>query len=381
MFERRSGNFVEDLGLFSFQDDVPVARSTLQSGSLPEPGVRPGGIVEWLMARPGAGQLPLPCKSCRNPLVVVESGRLWIPLGSAMSLLYLAGESIRAEHLCSAQPLLRTRAGQSSNACVVRVCRPPGRGSTNGFPSGFIAAGKWRRKWAEVWACSFGRSGRNGNPYGPTYGCWSRRRLEGRWRPDGCVSRCCIAGAAREAAPRRGRSTMPRVLCVWFPKWPIQRLRSARPELDRSEVVLFAGQNPRPLITVCGPKAERLGIRTGQPLAEAKTLLPKAVFLPADVVADRSALCQLAFDCQCFSPLIGLEEGFHPESLLCEVSGCTHLWEGEEPFLQKDRFTLPPEQTRGRPIRLLGIPQPIDVYSSDSIHLRKVRPRTGRDDG
>ena len=127
---------------------------------------------------------------------------------------------------------------------------------------------------------------------------------------------------------------MPRVLCVWFPKWPIQRLRSARPELDRSEVVLFAGQNQRPLITVCSPKAERLGLRTGQPLAEAKTLLPKAVFLPADGVADRSALCQLALDCQRFSPLVGLDEGAHPESLLCEVTGCTHLWDGEEQFLQ-----------------------------------------------
>ena len=54
---------------------------------------------------------------------------------------------------------------------------------------------------------------------------------------------------------------MPRVLCVWFPKWPIQRLRSARPELRRSELVLFAGQNQRPSITVCSPKAERLGVR------------------------------------------------------------------------------------------------------------------------
>ncbi len=63
---------------------------------------------------------------------------------------------------------------------------------------------------------------------------------------------------------------MPRVLCVWFPKWPIQRLRSARPELSRSELVLFAGQNQRPSITVCSPKAERLGVRIGQPLAEAR---------------------------------------------------------------------------------------------------------------
>jgi protein ImuB len=130
---------------------------------------------------------------------------------------------------------------------------------------------------------------------------------------------------------------MPRVICVWFPKWPIQRLRTARPELKRRELVLFASQNQRPLITVCSPNSERLGICTGQPLAEARALRPKAVFLPADFAADRSALGQLALDCQRFSPLVGLEEGAHPESLLSEVSGCTHLWHGEAPFLQAVR--------------------------------------------
>ena len=40
---------------------------------------------------------------------------------------------------------------------------------------------------------------------------------------------------------------------------------------------------------------------------------------------------------QRFSPLVGLEEGAHPESLFCEVTGCTHLWGGEKPFLEAVR--------------------------------------------
>jgi len=113
--------------------------------------------------------------------------------------------------------------------------------------------------------------------------------------------------------------------------------------------VLFAGHNQRPVITVCSAKAERMGLSIGQPLAEAKALLPKAIFIPADVVADRSALCQLALDCQRFSPLVGLEESVHPESLLCEVSGCTHLWNGEERFLEAVRSYL---RGRGYQIQL-----------------------------
>jgi len=126
-------------------------------------------------------------------------------------------------------------------------------------------------------------------------------------------------------------------MCVWFPKWPIQRLRSAKPELKRRELVLFAGQNQRPIVTECSPNSERLGICVGQPLAEARALLPKAVFLPADFAADLSALGELALDCQRFSPMVGLEESTHPQSLLCDVSGCTHLWDGEKPFLQEVR--------------------------------------------
>ncbi len=76
------------------------------------------------------------------------------------------------------------------------------------------------------------------------------------------------------------------------------------------------------------------GACAGQPLAEAKALLPKASFLPADFALDRRALKQLAIDCQRFTPIVGVEEGAGPESLFCEITGCAHLWGGEERFLQ-----------------------------------------------
>ena len=50
---------------------------------------------------------------------------------------------------------------------------------------------------------------------------------------------------------------MPRVMCIWFPNWPIQRLRSERPELRRRELVLFAAQSQRPTVIQCTPGAER----------------------------------------------------------------------------------------------------------------------------
>jgi protein ImuB len=130
---------------------------------------------------------------------------------------------------------------------------------------------------------------------------------------------------------------MPRVMCAWFPKWPIQRLRRERPELRRPELVLFSRDGQRPIVTESTPKAERAGVRAGLPLAEARALLPRAVFLPADDAADVNALRQLAIDSQCFSPLVGLEESPQPASLLSDVGGCTHLWGSELRFLQDVR--------------------------------------------
>ena len=45
------------LGLFSFPPDTPTAESVSQGSPLPELGVRPGGVVEWLATAPGSGAL------------------------------------------------------------------------------------------------------------------------------------------------------------------------------------------------------------------------------------------------------------------------------------------------------------------------------------
>jgi hypothetical protein len=45
------------LGIFSFQNDVPTIEPLIKNGSLPDLGVQPGGIIELLAAREGAGSV------------------------------------------------------------------------------------------------------------------------------------------------------------------------------------------------------------------------------------------------------------------------------------------------------------------------------------
>jgi protein ImuA len=56
---REAGEKIEELrrnpALFSFREGAALGKHPVHNGLAPELGIRPGGIVEWLTARPGAG--------------------------------------------------------------------------------------------------------------------------------------------------------------------------------------------------------------------------------------------------------------------------------------------------------------------------------------
>jgi protein ImuB len=125
---------------------------------------------------------------------------------------------------------------------------------------------------------------------------------------------------------------MKRVMCVWFPGWPLQRLRRARPELEGRPLVLYAPARGKILVTVCSPRAARMGVTAGMPLAEARAAAAGApvLFHPFAPRADLSVLRKLAVWCQRFSPLVAVEEAEQPECLFVDVSGCGPVFGGEE---------------------------------------------------
>ncbi|MGQ0636617.1 MAG: Y-family DNA polymerase [Planctomycetaceae bacterium] len=122
---------------------------------------------------------------------------------------------------------------------------------------------------------------------------------------------------------------MPRVLCLWFPDWPLQRLCAARPELKGRPIVLF-DESPRGGYRVTHSSCRE--IFKEMPLAEAKALSPQAQFEPHDRSADSECLQVLAVECQRFSPSVGIGD---EASLLMDVTGCTHLFEGEQPLARQ----------------------------------------------
>src|SRR5262245_42086393 len=121
---------------------------------------------------------------------------------------------------------------------------------------------------------------------------------------------------------------MRRILCVHLPQWPLQRQLRGAPRW-RSEPFAIIGVRGRikQTVWVC-PLAKKAGVRPGMPLAEAQAIEPALSLHDEDPAADRQALKRLAEWAERFSPLIALEEGEAPSSLLLDVTGCAFCFGG-----------------------------------------------------
>lgn len=133
-------------------------------------------------------------------------------------------------------------------------------------------------------------------------------------------------------------SKTKRVVCLWFPDWPLQRLLAARPELARTVLLLTEKTRRGEFVSFCNPWACRRGIAVGMPLAEALSLVhgrDSVTVEPVQPEADRIALEELALRCEPYSPCVGLEEAASPHGLLLDITGIAHFFGGELPLIRR----------------------------------------------
>ncbi|KNY15506.1 nucleotidyltransferase [Shinella sp. SUS2] len=127
---------------------------------------------------------------------------------------------------------------------------------------------------------------------------------------------------------------MPRVVSLFLPGWPIDRLRRAlgtsAPPPD-SRLVLVGRDGARRILTAVSRPAEQAGLRVGMPLTKAHALLPGVLTRPADPVADAAALGRLAlWALQHYAPIVAPDA---PDGLVIDTTGADHLHGGEAHML------------------------------------------------
>jgi protein ImuB len=130
---------------------------------------------------------------------------------------------------------------------------------------------------------------------------------------------------------------MKRILCIQLENWPVQRIRVARPELERQALVLDEARRGSRRVAACSAEARALGVRVGMPSAEATALVGSTALCREDYEpsADREALEALAVWCERFSPLVGLDDALAPDSLLLDVTGLGRLFGGEASLAER----------------------------------------------
>jgi hypothetical protein len=115
--------------------------------------------------------------------------------------------------------------------------------------------------------------------------------------------------------------------------------------------------------------AVRLGLRPGQPLADARAMIPALETVAEDSAADRALVEGIADWAERYTPLVALDAD---NGLILDITGAAHLLGGEEALLAD---LMPASQRRGSShARRSPIPPAPPPLPPASAHARSCLP-------
>lgn len=135
---------------------------------------------------------------------------------------------------------------------------------------------------------------------------------------------------------------MRRVISVFLPLWPTERWRRQQAAAgvclpEGAPLVTRLHDGRRLAVGAADAAARALGIRPGQPLAEAQAMHPGLCVVDAEPAADATGLRELALWCRRYAPLTAADP---PDGVRIDSSGADHLLGGEAALLADLRTRL-----------------------------------------
>ncbi|HHC29402.1 MAG TPA: DNA polymerase Y family protein, partial [Rhodobacterales bacterium] len=118
-----------------------------------------------------------------------------------------------------------------------------------------------------------------------------------------------------------------RFLSLWFPRLAAERLARLERGLAPGPLAVVADQRGAQVLASLNAEAEAVGLYPGQPLRDARAIWPDLAARPANPVAEAGFLTTLRRWAGKFTPWVSEEP---PASLVLDISGCAHLFGGEE---------------------------------------------------
>jgi protein ImuB len=120
---------------------------------------------------------------------------------------------------------------------------------------------------------------------------------------------------------------MRRVMSLWLPSWPTDRLRRASRAPAEKPFVTAISVGSRRLVAATSAEAASCGITPGLPLADAQAYCPGLVIFESDPGGDAAALRRLAEWCDRWSPWTA-PDGV--DGIIIDITGCAHLSGGSQ---------------------------------------------------
>lgn len=126
-------------------------------------------------------------------------------------------------------------------------------------------------------------------------------------------------------------------MVIWFRHLVTDWLTLRKPELKELPFVLVTPVHNRSIVTAANPQAEALGVRVGMTAADAKVMTPMLAVIDHPPGKEVKLLRQLGLWCIRYTPTVATDLS---NSLILDISGCTHLWGGEKDYIKAIIFKL-----------------------------------------
>jgi len=121
-----------------------------------------------------------------------------------------------------------------------------------------------------------------------------------------------------------------RFVSIWFHHLRTDWFTLRQPELSHTAFVLSSPSHGRMVITASNAPAQEQSVHIGMAVADARAIIPSLQVLDDKPGLSDKLLNRLAEWCVRFTPFVVIDP---PDGLILDVTGCSHLWHGDEPYL------------------------------------------------
>lgn len=121
-----------------------------------------------------------------------------------------------------------------------------------------------------------------------------------------------------------------RFLSIWFRHLTTDWFTMRQPNLGTQPFVLAALSHGRKVITAANALAQQQGVSPYMAVADARALLPGLQVMDDVPGLPLQLLHTLGGRCVLYTPITAIDP---PDGLMLDITGCAHLWGGEQPYL------------------------------------------------